>query len=322
MRPKVLITDTFPQEFRDAIERLPVHMLYRPDASRSELLHELEDAHIFILNSGINVDREVADAAPRLEMIIRAGVGMDHFDLPYMEQKGIKVLNTKGGNAEAVGEQTIGMLLAMRHWIVRSDQQMRRFQFIRHPNRATEIGGKTIGLIGYGFTGKAVARKLSGFDCRVLAYDKYLHDYGDQYAGQASLEEIIGQAEILSFHVPLTEETHHWADEAFFASFPRPIWLLNLARGPVVHLPSLLKALDHGQVIAAALDVLEHEKQLDSLSPDLRNIYEDLFSRDNVIVSAHIGGWSWESLSKINGKIVTYVEQWLDSKSDTTRSLL
>ncbi|MEM7372169.1 MAG: NAD(P)-dependent oxidoreductase [Bacteroidota bacterium] len=311
MRPKVLITDTFPLEFREAIGRLPVSMKYMPNVPKAEILVELQDAQVLILNSGINVDRATIDAGPRLEMIIRAGVGMDHFDLPYLSEKGIKVLNTKGGNAESVGEQTVGMLLAMRHWVVRADKQMREFRFMRHPNRATEIRGKTIGLIGYGFTGKAVARKLSGFGCRVLVYDKYLQNYGDQYASEASMEEIFAQAEILSFHIPLTEETHYLADADFFASFSQPIWFLNLARGEVTHLPSLLGAMDKGEVVAAALDVLEHEKKLEHLPADQQLIFEELFSRDNVIVTPHIGGWSWESLAEINGRIVQYVEDWL-----------
>lgn len=317
MLPKVLIIDSFPDNFLSAIKALPVEMVYIPKAPRSEVLAQLNDTEILILNSGINVDREAVDAAPVLKMAIRAGVGMDHFDLPYLEEKGIQALNTKGGNADAVGEHTIGMLLTLRHWILRSDQQMRQFQLIRESNRGTEIGGKTVGLIGYGFTGRAVARKLSGFGCRVLAYDKYLEDYGDQYAEQASLEDIYAQAEIVSLHIPLTEETHHWANTAFFSAFSQPIWFLNLARGPIAYLPDLLAALDSGQVVAAGLDVLEYEKKLKSLSPEQKAMHEDLFARDNVVLSAHIGGWTWESLSNINGKIVEYVEEYASPQIDT-----
>lgn len=314
MRPKVLLIDLFPDDFRTAIARLPVNMVYIPKAPKAEIFAELADAHVLIMNSAINIDKEAVDAAPQLEMIIRAGVGMDHFDLPYVAEKGIKALNTKGGNAESVGEHTIGMLLAMRHWLVRSDKQMRNYQFIRQANRATEISGKTVGLIGYGFTGKAVARKLSGFGCRVLAYDKYLNNYSDDYAEQASMEDLFAQAEIVSLHVPLTEETHYLANAAFFSSFVQPIWFLNVARGEVTQLSALLSALDKGEVVAAALDVLEHEKKLENLPPDVKPLFEDLFSRDNVVVSAHIGGWSWESLAKINGRIVEYVEEWLAEK--------
>ncbi|MEM7660328.1 MAG: NAD(P)-dependent oxidoreductase [Bacteroidota bacterium] len=307
---KVLIIDHFPEAFLQDMQALPVEMTYIPKAPRQQVLQELADTHVLILNSGIQVDQEVLDAAPHLQIAIRAGVGMDHFDLPALEARGVQWKNTKGGNAESVGEQTVGMMLALRHHVVRADQQVRQFQWVRAANRATEIRNKTIGLIGYGFTGQAVAQRLSGFGSKVLAYDKYRENYSDAFAEAASLEHIFEEAEILSMHVPLTNETHHWVGEEFLNRFVRPIHLLNLARGPVVHLPDLLKSLDNGQVLGAGLDVLENEK-LHTLSEEQRSWYEDLFSRDNVILTPHIGGWSWESLAQINEKIVGYVKEWL-----------
>ncbi|GAB4415506.1 MAG: 2-hydroxyacid dehydrogenase [Bacteroidia bacterium] len=299
----ILIIDAFPDSFVEAAHALPARLTYLPAADRAAVLAHLSDTDILVINSKIQVDREVIDRAPRLRAVLRAGVGMDHFDLGYMAARGVAAFNAQGGNADAVGEHALGMLLALRHNLLRADREVRQFQWRREANRGREIGGKTVGIIGYGHTGRSVARKLSGFGCRVLAYDKYLHDYSDAFAQAAGMEAIFDQAEILTLHVPLTDETRYLVDAAFLARFRQPVWLLNLARGPMVYLPALLAALDSGQVVAAGLDVLENEK-LDSLSPAQRAWYEDLFARPNVILSPHVGGWTFESLDNINAMIL------------------
>ncbi|MEL6671713.1 MAG: NAD(P)-dependent oxidoreductase [Bacteroidota bacterium] len=309
---KVLIIDAFPEDFLQALAALPVEVSYRPQDQRSDILPQLAAAEILVMNSKIRLDREAIDAAPQLKLVLRAGVGMDHIEVAYLEERGVIVRNTIGANADAVGEQTVGMLLALRHWIVRADQQVRQFQWKRAENRGREIGGKTIGLIGYGHTGKAVARKLSGFGCRVLAYDKYLTDYGDAYATEASLDQIFAEAEVCSLHIPLTEETHKYADAAFFARFAQPIFFLNLARGPITDLPALLAALDREQVLGAALDVLENEK-LPTLTDAQRAAYTELFARPNVIITPHIGGWSFESRQNINQRLLAEIKALLEA---------
>ncbi|MDX2283691.1 MAG: NAD(P)-dependent oxidoreductase [Bacteroidia bacterium] len=305
-----LVIDKFPQDFLDALAAMPLRLTYVPDADRAAILPLLADTEILILNSKIQVDREAADAAPRLRRVIRAGVGMDHIDLEYLASRGVEALFTAGANADSVGEQAVGMLLALRHNLLRADQEVRQFIWRREANRGAEIGGKTVGIIGYGHTGRAVARKLSGFGCRVLAYDKYLSGYGDAFAAEAPLEQIYAEAEILTLHVPLTAETRHWIDSERIARFAQPFLLLNLARGPIVHLGSLLAALDSGQIPAAALDVLENER-MDKLTDAQRAEYADLFARQNVIVTPHIGGWSVESLRNINNAILRLVAEIL-----------
>ena len=306
----VLIIDAFPEPWLSQIQALPVTVHYFPSADRQQALIFLREADILILNSKIRVDREAIDTAPNLKMVIRAGVGMDHIDVDYLAEKGIRAENTEGQNADAVGEQTVGMLLAMQHRIVIANEQVKRFFWRREANRGTEIGGKTIGIIGYGHTGQAVAKRLSGFGMTVLAYDKYRGNYSDQYAKEATMSDIFQQAEIVTLHVPLTAETRNMANDAFFDRFHHPITFLNLARGPITNLTALLRAMDDGQVLQAAIDVLPNEK-FDTLTPEETRTYQSLFARKEVIVTPHIGGWSHESLNNINSRIVNLVREML-----------
>jgi len=305
---KVLLIDRFPQIFLAELNQLPISVHYHPEAQRGEILPLLADTHILVMNSKIRMGKEAIDLAPQLKMVIRAGVGMDHIDTAYLEEKGIKALNTQGQNANAVGEQTVGMLLAMRHNLLRADAQVRQFVWSREENRGHELIHKTVGIIGYGYTGKSVAKKLSGFGCRVLAYDKYLQDYGDAYVEAASLEQIQAEATVLSMHVPLTAETRDWVNTEFISTFAQPFMLLNLARGPIVHLPSLLDGLNRGKVISAALDVLPNEK-LATLSAEEKDLYCQLFAHERMMFSPHIGGWTHESLANINGRILGYIRE-------------
>lgn len=311
----VFVIDTFPDSFVQALASRDLTLTYRPAADRAEVLSLIGGQEVLILNSKVRVDRDLIDAAPALRLVIRAGVGMDHIDEAYLAEKGIAACNTQGANADAVGEQTVGMLLALRQHLRRADAQVRQFQWQREANRGLELGGRTVGLVGYGHTGRAVARKLSGFRCRVLAYDKYLTGYGELFANQATMDDLFQHADILSLHIPLTDETRELVNAEFLGRFKRPIMLLNLARGPIVHLPALLDALDSGQVTAAALDVLPNEK-LHQLSDTERALYQRLFAHERVLLSPHIGGWTHESRENINQRILALVDEHLQARTE------
>lgn len=305
---QVLIIDTFPEPWLSRLKSLPVEVTYLPKADRSVTMALLPQTDILILNSKISVDKEAVDAAPNLKMVIRAGIGMDHIDEVYLREKGIRAENTIGANADSVGEQTVGMLLALQHHLISANHEVKNFFWRRESNRATEIGGKTIGLIGYGHTGQAVAKRLSGFGMNILAHDEYRSNYSDKWAKESSMEDIFREAEIVSFHIPLTAETRGMGNDAFFDKFQHPIVLLNLARGPIVDITALLRALDDEQVIRAALDVLPKEN-LYKLTHEEKKTYESLFARKEVLVTPHIGGWSHESLNNINSRIIEFVEE-------------
>lgn len=314
MSTKILIIDTFEEKFIKHLSARTKNVVYIPGAPAEVVGYEVGDAEILILNSGVRVDRDFLDRAESLRLVVRAGVGLDHIDLGYASEKGILVKSTPGGNANSVGEHALGVLLMLLHHLHRASAQVRQFQWKREENRGRELGAKTVGIIGYGNTGRSVAKKLSGFGCKVLAYDKYLSRFGDRYAKESTLEEIKEEADILSFHVPLTKETQHMGDWAFFKSFARQLVVLNFARGEVVDLESLILGLDLGKISAAGLDVLENEK-LDKLTPKQQSLYQSLFERDNVIVTPHIGGWSYESRENMNKLILGYIDEYFNEMS-------
>jgi D-3-phosphoglycerate dehydrogenase len=200
------------------------------------------------------------------------------------------------------------MLLGLLNHIPRANQQVRNGLWVREPNRGRELAGRTVGIIGYGYTGRALARRLSGFGCRVLAYDKYLADYSDEYVTEAALEQIQAEATVLSFHVPLTPETAGYYDNAFMDQMRHPHWVLNLARGKVVSLDALEAGLSYGKVLGAALDVLDDEPPQD-MPPRLYDTFTRLLDYDNVIFTPHIGGWSVESAEAINRQVLEALTQ-------------
>ncbi|HEX2900247.1 MAG TPA: NAD(P)-dependent oxidoreductase [Bacteroidia bacterium] len=310
----ILLVDPFPPQMLAKIQLLGHPFRYEPDWTKSEVLAHLGEVDILVMNSKVNADRELLAHGPRLKMVCRAGVGMDHFDLPLLESRGIVAFNTPGANAIPVAEQAVGMLLCLMHNIARADREVHAWQWLRERNRGTELHGKTVGIIGHGNTGGALGRCLSGFGCRVLAYDKYKTGFGTQNVEEVGLEQIFESADILSLHIPLTDETNGWVDASFFSRFKKPIWFLNLSRGPIVPLSGLIDALESGNVIAAGLDVLENEK-LASLSPEEKGRLESLFGMDRVVFTPHIGGWSHESLDRINDRIVEGIEDFLSHRT-------
>lgn len=300
---KILMIDRFPLAMREKLEGGDREVKYWPDATRAQVLAEMPQVEVLVMNSKVKVDRELLDCAPKLRLLCRAGVGMDHFDLPLLAERGVRVVNTPGANAIPVGEQTLGMLLSLLHNVVRADKQVRQFCWEREANRGTELAGKTVGIIGYGHTGSQVGRMLSGFGCRVLAYDKYKRDYAPAHVRETDLGTLYNECEILTLHIPLTAETREWVNAEFLARFAQPIWLLNLARGPIVPLGDLITSLESGQVLGAGLDVLENEK-MGRLLPEEKQRLERLFADSRVVFTPHIGGWSHESLRRINNRLV------------------
>lgn len=303
----ILLIDAFPERMLAELRALGHAVRYEPEWDRQEVLAHLQDVDILVMNSKVDADRELLDHGLRLKMVCRAGVGLDHFDLPLMEERGIVAFNTPGANAIPVAEQAVGMLLCLMHNIAYADRQVHGWNWSREENRGIELHGKTVGIIGYGNTGSALGRCLAGFGCRILAYDKYKAGFGSVTVEEASLERIHAEADVLSLHIPLTQETWGWVDARFFAQFQKPLWFLNLSRGPIVPLEGLIAAFEGGHVVAAGLDVLENEK-LGTLAPAQRSRLERLFAMKRVVVTPHIGGWSYESLERINDRIVMGIQ--------------
>lgn len=301
MKRIVLIIDDVHSIITDGLNKVGFDVVDATKWTRGEILAQVANAFGIVLRSRINVDREFVDAAKNLRYVARVGAGMETIDVDYCATKGILCLNSPEGNRDAVGEHTVGMLLSLLNNLNRADRQVKAGEWKREMNRGRELGFRTVGIIGYGNMGSSFARKLSGFGCKVLAYDKYKTGYSDAYADEVSLDDIFANADVLSLHVPLTAETKYMVDDEFVAKFNNPFVLLNASRGPVVRTSALVSALQSGKIVAAGLDVIEYEEtsfettKKMSDNPDFRFLAQC----DNVIMSPHIAGWTVESKVKL-----------------------
>lgn len=297
MKTTILIVDDIHEIMLEKFEQAGIAFHYQPDISREAAEKIISNYSGMVIRSKFQVDKAFFDLAPNLRFIARAGAGMDNIDDTVASQRDVLLIPANEGNRDAVGEHMIGMLLSLMNNLNRGDQQIRSGQWLREANRGYELKGRTVGLIGYGHNGMAMAKKLSGFDVQVLAYDKYRIDYADQYASAADMEKICKEADVISFHIPLTDETKGMIDVDYLAKFEKPIFFLLGARGGIVQVPAVLSGLDSGSIIGAAFDVLPVEK-----FPKLaeQNWYADLIRRDNVILSPHVAGWTFESYYKLS----------------------
>lgn len=270
--------------------------------NREELKTYCADATGLVIRGRIMLDQDFLDCCPQLKWIARSGAGMENIDVSYAESKGIACYNSPEGNMDAVGEHAIGMLLMLFNHLKRADSEVRQGIWLREENRGLELAGKTVGIIGYGNMGRSFAKKLAGFDCKILVHDKYLKGFGSDTIQEVSLEEIQQQSDIISLHLPLTEEAKYYINSHFIEQVSKPFFLINTARGPVVETRALVKGLNSGKIKGACLDVLEFEKfNFERLSfEELPQDFQELAKSDKVLLSPHVAGWTKESYYKLS----------------------
>jgi len=256
-----------------------------------------------VIRSRILLDKNILEVSKNLLFIARAGAGMENIDVDFAKRKNIVCLNSPEGNRDAVGEHAVGMLLSLMNNLNRADRQVRNGDWIREGNRGHELGGKSVGIIGFGNMGSTFAKKLVGFDCAILVYDKYIKSFGNKFIRESSLEQIFEESDILSIHVPLTSETEYFINSDFIGRFRKNIYFINTSRGKCVRTDDLVKNIELGKVIGACLDVIEYEDtSFESMSGKsfMNNpSWRFLVSSDRVILTPHIAGWSVESNEKI-----------------------
>ncbi|MCD2258525.1 2-hydroxyacid dehydrogenase [Psychroserpens luteolus] len=262
-----------------------------------------------IIRSRFKIDAQFLNAAKNLKFIGRVGAGLENIDTDYAQQKGIKLIAAPEGNRNAVGEHSLAMLLSLFNKLNIADKEVRDGKWRRENNRGLELDGKTVGLIGYGNMGKAFAKKLRGFEVKVLCYD-IKHNVGDDNATQVSLEELQNHADVLSLHTPETSQTINMVNSKFIDAFKKPFWLINTARGKSVVTKDLVNALKLGKILGAGLDVLEYEKSSfeNLFTTEMPEPFKYLISAENVILTPHVAGWTVESKKKLAQTIVDKIK--------------
>jgi D-3-phosphoglycerate dehydrogenase len=268
--------------------------------SDAELGSSLAEVQGIVVRSR-KVSASLLAQAPQLSLVARVGSGTENIDKAWCLAHGVQVLNSPEGNRDGVGETCVMLLLALMKALVRTNAQVRQGLWLREENRGTDLFGKTVGIIGYGHMGSAFAEKLKGFGVRVLAHDKYRSGFDKAGITECSLVQLLRDSDVISMHLPLTEETRHFADRDFFLRLGRPVWFLNTSRGPVVHTEALLNAIDQGRVIAAGLDVLEFERDdLSGLDHSMEpHVQQRLLMHDRVLLTPHIAGVTHEGKVKM-----------------------
>lgn len=272
------------------------------DRSKEELIKILPQYDGLIIRSKFKITKDIIDTCTNLKCIGRVGAGMENIDVPYATSKGITCVHVPEGNMDAVGEHALGMLLMLFNHLKKADAEVRKGIWIRAENRGVELKHKVVGIIGYGFMGSSFAKKLSGLGCEILVYDKYKHGFSDNYVKEVQMQEIFDRADILSLHVPLTEETTYMVNAEYLSKFKKSITVVNTARGKCVNTHDVVEAMKTGKVTGACLDVLEYETvSFEALDQNaLPEPFKYLIGSDRTVLTPHIAGWTHDSNYKMS----------------------
>ena len=301
MQKKILFIDSnHPRLHEMLIEKgFQCDLFYdKPVAALKEIMPQYDG---IVIRSRFKITRDLLDRSPKLRCIARVGAGMENIDVAYAREKGIACVNSPEGNRDAVAEHALGMLLNLFNKLTKADAEVRKGIWLREENRGIELCGKTIGIIGYGNMGAAFAGRLQGFGTSVLAYDKYRKGFGNEWITESTLQDLFDHTDVLSLHVPLTEETTYLINDAFIQKFAKPIYIINTARGKCLHTADLVKNITQGKVLGACLDVLEYEAvSFEGIDVhDFPAPMQYLVNSPRVLLTPHIAGWTIESHRKL-----------------------
>lgn len=307
---KFLIVDDLHPCIFDDLKKAGVEWDYKPEIEASEVKRILSNYQGLIVRSKVFVDDAMLESS-NLKVIARAGAGVDNIDESILKKRGITLINAPEGNCDAVGEHTIGMILSLLNNFRKSKEELLHHQWIREGNRGYELNNLTVGVIGYGYMGKAVCKRLVAFGCKVIVYDKQNLPAVHEGVEMVTLEDLKQRADMLTVHVPLINGNEHWIDKVFLQGFAKNIWFVNTSRGKVVLGKDLPALLDSGKLRGLALDVWENER-LETFSKEEKELFDRLLSYPQVIMTPHIAGWTFESYRKISEVLGRKILQWIN----------
>jgi D-3-phosphoglycerate dehydrogenase len=297
---KVLIAAPVHGVLLDMLQKSGFQCIVRESINQSQAYDIIVDCVGVITSTRLQLDEALLTAARQLRWIGRMGSGMEVIDVSFARSRGVYCFASPEGNCNAVGEHALGMLLSLIRRIPHSNRELEQGIWKREENRGIELEGKTVGIIGFGHAGAAFARRLAGFDVNIIAYDKYAPEKIPAHVKNcSSVDGVLAEADVLSFHVPLQADTEHYFDAAMAASIKRPILLVNTSRGKVVSMKALYDALERGAVAGACLDVFESEP-ISALDAALKPLFERMTHMDNVVMTPHIAGYTHEALYKMS----------------------
>lgn len=309
---RCLIIDDVHPRLWEGLKKNQIVVDYQPEIKAANVPDIISDVEILVLRSKITIDSKFLDKAINLKCIGRAGAGLDNIDLEETEKRRIQVFHAAEGNADAVAEHTLAMALILLNKINLADQSVRKGHWNREFFRGEELKEKTVGILGYGNMGKAVALRLQSFGCRIIAYDKYRPDWSEKFVERVDWPTFTKLTEILTIHLPLTAETGGMVNEDFISQFQKQLILIHTSRGPIVSVNALLDGIKTGKIRYAGLDVLENEPPVEK-NKKISSKYERLFDLDQVVLTPHVAGWSLESYRKISEVLVEKISTWFSS---------
>jgi len=308
---KVVFLDSVHEILWERLEKKGFQCLRAIDLDEQSVKELIKDAFGIVIRSRFQLNEDFLKKCNQLQFIARSGSGLENIDSNYCDRNGIAVFNSPEGNRNAVAEHALGMLLSLFNKINKADCEVRQGIWDREGNRGIELDGKTVGIIGFGNNGSSFAKKLVGFDCKILVYDKYKSGFSQGRVVESTLEEIFGQADVVSFHIPQNHETVYFMNDFFISQMKKPFYLLNLSRGKIVKTSSLVNGLKSGKVLGACLDVLEYESSSFSTSfkDPLPEDLQYLFQSDKLLFSPHVAGWTDESYYKLSSVLANKIEE-------------
>ena len=316
MKRTILITDPFAEKGRKHLQELGFVINYKPDISPEDVPSLLSSAYGLIVRSKVTVEKALFLQAPALRFIARAGAGIEGIDLSAARAKNVCVMHAAEGNADALAEHTMGLLLSLFHRISWAHHEVRKGLWRREANRGEEIKGKTVSILGFGHMGKAIALRMQAFGVKVYVYDRHIFKTAEGHIQAVSLDQIYRETDILSIHIHASQENTHFIDQCFLTHFQKPIYLVNTARGSVLSYEALCEGLQKGRIRGAALDVMENEN-LATLSEKEKERFDYLRAHPNVILTPHVAGWTKESFVRIAEVLTEKIRIFTQSAQNT-----